>query len=514
MTRRPSYSEGLGFNTLGFALVATLGLISSVVTARIYGAAVLGQYALVIASANAVMLLSSARERPALVREIVGLPPRAPRVSALFLVVLGFSVVLTCAVGLAFSVAAYFAFQGPLDHPELFLVALANMAAYVVFDNTTQNIEGIMAAFRAGRSLTAVRTFQALSVMVLSAALGLAFGTVWALVAANVAGSVFSLAWRLAMLRQFVGLRVPRQELRAALRTLPDIIRFGVKIAPGAMADGISNQAGTWILGSIAGLSVVGAYNRASTIARSLLMFNNRITEMLFPTLVERHARGDHEGFDRALVDTLRYASAAFFGLAAAVGGAAPGVMRVFGPDFESAAGALAWIVLVPGLLALTLVQRHVLYVFNHPLQATASALLRLLVTLAATVPLALAYGAVGPAVALCLGLVADFLFTSARVIPRLHSPLLALWPARQLVGLPAAYAAGFLTADAAWAVVDSIVGLPFALAAGALVYAGVLLLVGGTTPGDVVRLRGVQRVLRRRRPDGDPSTDRVGSGT
>jgi O-antigen/teichoic acid export membrane protein len=498
---RTSYSEGLGFNALNFVLVAALGLGTSIVTAHIFGARVLGEYAIVLATSGLVMVLSTARERPAFVREVAGREPRDLRLSALFIAMLSFSAALTTVVALLLCPVVYLLLDGPVGHPELFAPAIVAIACYVLFDNTIAQVETVFTVFRAGRLLFRVRLAQAALLATLSIAFGLARPDVWSLVAATGIASAVVLAARLWSLRAYVRARVPRDELRAGFRTLPDIIRFGLKIAPGAMADGVSNQAAPWILGSLVPLATVGAYNRAWQLARSVLLFNNRVTEMLFPTLIERHRAGDHAGFDRVLVDTLRYSAAGLLMLGAAVGGAASGVIAIYGPGFERGADVLPWVLCVPGLLTLAMVQRYALYVFDRPLLTTASALLRMGVTLAATLPLTRALGIEGAGIALCLGLVVDIAFTTSRVVPRLQQPLWALWPARQLLGLVAAFAAGFAVARAIDDPLPGLAGGAAGSLAGAVVYFAVLVVVGGMTQQDLERVRRLRRLAGRGRP-------------
>ena len=111
----------------------------------------------------------------------------------------------------------------------------------------------------------------------------------------------------------------------------------------------------------------MGAYNRAQTLARRLGEIDYRITGMLLPTMVERHVRGDQGGFDRALVDTVRYV-AVFMLLPAAVGGgAADGVMAIFGAGFSPAANALALLLLMPALVSTMNVQSTTLLAVDRP---------------------------------------------------------------------------------------------------------------------------------------------------
>jgi O-antigen/teichoic acid export membrane protein len=510
MSSRGSYSAALALNILNFSLVAVLGLVGGVITARLYGARVLGEFALVTATANAVMMLSTARERPAFVREVAMLQPRDLRLSALFVAMLTFSFTLTVCVGMVLLVGAYFLFNGPIGHPELFVPAIATVAYVALFDNTISQVDTVFTVFRQGGLLFRTRTLQAVAFFVLTIALGILHPTVWALIASSAAASFLGLAARLTALRQYVTVRIPRPELREGFRSLPDLLRFGIKIAPGAIADGLSTQLGTWVLGAVGSLREVGAYNRALQLARSMLLFNVRITEMLFPTLIERHKSGDHAGFDRALLDTMRYCAAGLLLLAAVGGGAAHGIMAIYGAGFAAGAEALPWLMAIPALLTLSMIQRHALYIFDKPIQATVSALLRLAVTLAATIPLSLAWSVRGPAVAIFLGLVADLANTTRQVAPRLSTPVRSLWPARQAVGLVVAFAGGFAAARSVDLALSGALGTVAALAAGTAIYAGVLLVVGGIGPRDAERLRALLRFTRRGRATAGASAQRA----
>ena len=44
---------------------------------------------------------------------------------------------------------------------------------------------------------------------------------------------------------------VSRATLRDGFSVLPELIRFGLKIVPGTIADGMANQAGVLILGGV-----------------------------------------------------------------------------------------------------------------------------------------------------------------------------------------------------------------------------------------------------------------------
>lgn len=499
--RKPSYSEGLWFATLSFGSIALLSLFSSVAIARIYGVEVIGEFALAYAPVGAVWYLSSVREQAALVRELSALEPRAPRVTGLSAAVFSFSQTLTLVVGALAMLATWFVFHGPIDHPSLFLPALANMAAYVALMNPAWNLDTVFCAFRAGRQLFWIRLNQAVTYLAVAIACGLVWHSIWGIVIATAAAALTSLIHRLVLIPRLMRWRVPRAELAAGFRSLPEIVRFGLKITPGTIADGVSNESGVWILGGIGSLATVGAYSRAWQLARRFVDLNVRICEMLYPTLVERHARGDRHGFDRALVDTLRYVLAGLLLLAAVGAGASNGIMDVFGGGFARAAPALAVLMVLPALQTVSSILRHALFALDRPVATTVSGVLRMLVTLAVSIPLSLWLGSVGTAVAVIAGLSVDVIYMAPMVRRELASPLRALWPLRQAAALLTAYVAGVAASRAVDVALPTFGGLVLATLAGTAAYVVVLLACGALDARDRKRLAALRQRLRPRRP-------------
>jgi O-antigen/teichoic acid export membrane protein len=499
-TARASYSEAAAFGALSFAAMGVLSVGSGIVIARIYGVEVVGEYALVIAPMNAVWYLSSARERPAFVRELATLDFRAPRVTGLFAAMLTFSFALTVVVAAIGLAIAHAVFAGPIEHPELFAPAAVTMLGYVLVTNVGWNLDAVFSGFRAGRELFWIRIHQTLAFLVIGIVGGLVVDSVWGLVIATAGSSLTSLVHRLVAVRRFMRARVSREELRAGFRSLPRLIAFGLKIVPGSIANGVSNEAGTWVLGAMGSLAAVGAYNRAWMLGRRFVELNWRITEMLFPTLVERRATGDREGFDRALVDTIRYCTAGMLLPAAAAGGAATSVMALFGPGFGQAADALSVILLMPALITAAQVLRNALFAVDRPWLSSAIALVRMAITLATTVALTSWLGITGAALGLLAGALADVACMAVVIRGHLASRLTVLWPARQMGAALIAYAAGFAAARGVETALPGLAGLGPALVAGCAAYAAVFAAAGGVTSRDRRRLGRAVALLRSRR--------------
>jgi O-antigen/teichoic acid export membrane protein len=496
MSTRGSFSRGAGLGVASFALIAVISLATQIVIARVYGIRVVGEFALAFAPAGAVWILSTVREQAALVRELARLPPRAPRATGLFVAVFSFSFLLTLGVAALAVPVTWLVFHGPIDQPQLFGPAVVSLAGYVAVTNTCWNLDSVFSAYRAGGDLFWVRVGQAVSYLALAVAASLVLTSVWGPILATIVSWTFALAHRLLLAGRWIRWRVPLAELRDGLRSLPALLRFGLKVTPGALSDGVTQESSTWILGSLTSVVSVGAYSRAWTLGQRLTDLNYRVGEMLLPTLVERGASGDHEGFDRALVDTVRYAAMVLFLPAAAAGGCRDGVMWLFGPGFTRAADALALILLIPALFTMSSSQNMALLALNRPWLSTAISAIRMAVAVSASVVLTVAIGITGAALGALIGYSLEFLLQIRSTRRHLQRPLSDLWPARQMLGLLAAYGAGFLTAALLQGRGDSVGRVVLSLTGGAVAYIAVLIAVGGLLRRDRQRLSQLVHTL------------------
>ena len=502
---RGSFTSGLAFGIVNFGLVAVVGIASSIATARILGIQVIGEFALAYAPTALVWSLSSVREQAALVRELSTLPPRDPRVTGLFAAVLTFSSVLTLLVSAVAVVAVVVIFNGPLDQPDLVWPAIANLAAYALVANVGWNLDSIFSAFVAGRMLFWIRLHQAVANLILGVAFGLALDSVWALVLAVSLSQLTSLIHRFVAVRRIMRLRTDRGTVRAGFATLPAILRFGVRAAPGAIFQGLANELGTWVLGLTSSVATVGAYNRAWMLGRKFLEVSFRITEMLLPTLVKRRADGDQAGFDRALVDSMRYSAAGMLLIAAAGGGAAPAIMALFGAGFGRASDALVVLLLLPGMYTLSAIQTHAFYAVDRPLATTMMAGVRLGVTAVATIAGVHLLGITGVAIGLVGGAFVDAGIKLLMLRPHLGSRFTKLWTPRQIVATVVAYAAGFAVSHLCIRFMPEPWDILAAVSAGTVVYAAALVAAGGIGRRDIDRMRRGAERLRRRAEPGAP---------
>ena len=120
-----------------------LALLSGIVTARLYGIRVIGEFALAYAPTGAVWYLSTVREQPALVKALAPLRPRDPLVTGLFTAVFAFSTALTAFAAAAAALVAWLIFHGPIYHPHLFAPAVLSLAGCLLFANPGWNVDTV-----------------------------------------------------------------------------------------------------------------------------------------------------------------------------------------------------------------------------------------------------------------------------------------------------------------------------------------------------------------------------------
>jgi O-antigen/teichoic acid export membrane protein len=497
---RPSLRSGLSFGALSFSAGALIAIATSIVTARIYGVDVIGEFALVSAPAAVIWFLSNAGEQVASVRLLVGLPRRHPRITGIFFVVFSFSMVLTTVVGLLVLLGTYLLLNGPVDHPGLFPAAAVNTLGCIFVSNVAWNLETPFTAFMAGRELFWIRLAQPLIFLVVSIGLSFDHADVWGLVVATIVSWAFSLVHRVIAIRPFVDLRPRAQEIREAWKVLPEILSFGIRIVPGLLATGIAYEVGIWVLGATQSISAVGAYSRAWNVIRRFTEVNWRVGEMLFPALIKRREQEDSPGFARAALDTMRYVLILALLPAAVGGGGAEHVMAIFGPGFRQAATALTILLLVPGLSLLQTVQQTVLLANDRPSSVSVAAVAQMSVTVIGTIALTPAIGINGPAIALAGGFTVAIVYQQWRLRGHYGAPVRSLFPARHLAGAVGAYAVAFvvsrLLSNAIGAEVLALVAIAVL---GTLTYLATFLLIARPLPRDRERLQSmVAERLRR----------------
>jgi O-antigen/teichoic acid export membrane protein len=494
---RPPVRRGLGFAAGSFLTSVVLGLGSSIVTSRLYGVDVIGEYALVSVPYMFGSQLSSVGEGTAFVREAAGLRVGDPRITALWRRVLGFSMLLTTTVGALALLVSALLFHGPMEQPDLVLPAAVVLAAYVLLGNVSWNIDHLLSAHRAASALFVARFAETAAFLVAGFVLSFVDDTVWGLVWATVAMFAVPFVVRCTFLPRYLVRRVPLEERTQARRDLPRLLRFGITLLPATIGNSITTSVGTWVVGSVATVAQTGAYARSFGLASKFWEAGFRISEILMPGMVERHDNGDRDGAAHLLNRTLRLAGGALLVVAAAGSGAAEGVLGVFGPGFEQGAGALAFLLTGYVLGVIGSVQGQGYLTWGRPGLVTKMGLIRTAIVALSAWPLTVAFGITGAGLSFFIGqLVAVVL--NDRVLQRVVGRMAALGPSL-LARLALVWVAGAATAWAVDQLSESIVVSVLALAAGAAVGGAAVLALGvlGQDERDQL-LRLLRRVARR----------------
>lgn len=489
---------GMGFAAGSFVVNAVVGLLSAVVTARLYGVTVIGEYALVIAPWVLLIQLSSMSEQKALTRELSSVPPKDPRATGLFLPVLGFSATLSAVVAIPILALTIGALAGPVGQGDLVAPAVLIVVGYVLVENTSWNVDAVLSAFLAGRELFWAKLSQAAAFPVVAVLVRPVSGTVWALTVATLISFVAGFLLRLVLVQRYLSLRPSRVELRAGFRALPGMLGFALRLLPSRIASGVTSQAGVWILGVTSSVQVVGAFARANSVAVRINDAGFRLAEILFPALVKRHQQGDGAGFERLMRDAVRVTGIPLLLGASVAGGVASGLLKVFGDGFDDATNAFALLLFAYTLFVLVVIQSQGVLAIGRPGAASWIGIARAVLTIALMVPFARLWGGTGAALALLVGMALSWQL-QARLLRRLvlHTP--ARPDARFAFGAVASSLAGFGAARAT----ANALAEPWATLAGsvtgALAFAAAAMLTGFIRRDDVARLNRELKRLRRR---------------
>jgi O-antigen/teichoic acid export membrane protein len=337
------YAEGVKFSAYDGITTVVLGLVSAVLLARVFGAEVLGAFAVASLLTGAFGTVSNVREGMGLVRELTRYEPRTPQARALLWATLGFSAALTVAMLAPFAVLAVYLIRDVFDRPELVEPFLLLVGLYVTVQNTGAVLSAPLVAYRAGRPLWISRT--AMSLALIGGAIAcwaLGTTTVYGLIAATAAGALAALAVELRALRRLTGLAVGPRDLRWGVGQMPRIISFGLRAAPSNYTETAINYADTAVLAAYVPLAPLGAYNRAYGLFQRETSFVMSLSRLYFPTLCSLHAKHDLAGMRRVYRLTARYLILLMVPVGAWLAAAAPAVMGAFGSDFQQAATALA----------------------------------------------------------------------------------------------------------------------------------------------------------------------------
>jgi O-antigen/teichoic acid export membrane protein len=473
-----STRTGLAFAVTSFGSVAAVSAVSAFVLSRLYGVETIGEFALVSAPYAFLYLISSVNERAGLIRKLSVTPRHSPRVAPMFWNVFAFSVGLTAVLGLA--VAAWsVVYLRHIGHPALVLPMLTCLAAYVIVENSSWNLDSLLSAYRDGRALLVARLGQTVVILAVSLLLNSVTSSVWGLVGGLLAGFLYGFASRLLMVLARGTLRTTWPAVKAEFPELRGFITFGIRLTPSNFVSVVSLQAPVWILGGQVGVAEVGAWSRAIGQAQYLQGLSFRVNEIMLPTLSAR--LHDPRSFGRALDKSVRGLVPLMVMLVTVGAGSAAGIMALYGPGFEQGARALQLLLVVFGLLGAASALGSALIASGLPSAVNTASAARAVLTLLLLWPLIAWQGITGAAWAMLIGAVGPI---AVQVFVLHRKGFLAGFEraglARLFWAVAGAGAAGFLVSWLGQTWLPGLLGVTVGLSAGCLAYGVVLALLGG----------------------------------
>ena len=340
------FAHGLRYSAYDAVTSLILGLASSILTARVFGAATIGAFAIAALLTGSLRMISNVREQGGLVRELTRHEPGTPQSRALVWATLVFSTLITIVVLIPFSVLSLVLLHRVFDRPELVTPFLVLVAGYLALDNVAFNLEAPLVAYRDGRAVWLSRLSMSLAMIVATVACALAgIDSVDGIVGCTLAASAVGLIARVWGVRRRIGLRTRLADLRWALTRMRTVIWFGVRQSPLNYSETAIEYTDTAVLGATVSLTEVGAYNRAYGLYTRAMQVPVSVSRLYFPTLSALYHRGDVDGVARLYRLSFRYLVLLLAPACAFVAAAAPQVLAIFGPDFQIAATALSILV-------------------------------------------------------------------------------------------------------------------------------------------------------------------------
>lgn len=465
--------RALNVATIGSFANMGIGVISALVISRVYGAAILGEFALAFAAAALLPVVTSLSEQAALVRLLALEPPRGERGSGLVLATLTLSYALTLVLGplIALGFAFYLAKAAGL--PSAIAPMLCLVAGYILLDKLSWNIDGVLSAYRLAGPLAIANVLHSGTLATGAIVLSFVQKSVWSLTIASLIASTTALCFRLWAVRPYLRWRVRREDFRNGVRELPSIVRFGLRVLPGSLSLSLSSQSALWVLGATAPVAAVGAFSRAQSITIRITDLNYRLAAVIYPSLVRRAEQDDGgESFVRDLMASLgRTFVPLLIALCAAAGGSHT-ILALFGPEFVRADTALAILFVSTGISTASMIFGEALTALNRPVLTSVGLVLGLIATLAPLPFLSHTYGATGAAVAILVGVLVSTVFLAVALVRALPGA----WAGHRLVrrGLALAVSCVLMYVAVHWVQMSG--GAWLTIAVGGLVAVGVVL--------------------------------------
>jgi O-antigen/teichoic acid export membrane protein len=341
MSATRKYGVASLFSLAGTILGAVLGLLNAIMMARVFGAAVLGELAIISFLIQAFNFVSNAGEQSGLYFHVSRLGASAETSAVLWATVL-FSELLTLLLSVPFIVVCSLVLDRIYHQPSLFVACMASLGVYLVFSNISALFDITLQGLLAQASLLRLTLISGVVALLSTVLLPLVIGrTLLAAVAATSVAPALLLVLQVVALGQHLALRVALRDVVRGFAKMPSILSYGIRWAPNNFSDIILGYADTAILAALVSPSALGAYSRAYAVFGRLTGVTGSIRRTLFPTIARLYLERDVDGISRVVRRTSCYLALFAFPSCAGIVALAHPIMALFGPEFVVGAAAL-----------------------------------------------------------------------------------------------------------------------------------------------------------------------------
>ncbi len=324
---------------------AILGLAGTVLMARMLGATILGQLAILTLLIQGFNMVSSLGEQSGFYYEMARRERGSREAGALLWATGIFSGAITLLLAIPFMMVARYVLLHVYHHPELVAPLGILLVVYLVFGNFAGLFDFVIQGLLVQQYQFLVTVATGLFAIVVTVVLPHVYGqSLLAGVAITSSVSVAAVVTRIVVVSKLLPLWPTPKELAAAFRALPGMLSYGMRSVPNNASNLLLEYADTAVLAALVPISSVGAYGRAYTLFSRLTNVTSSVSRTLYPTVIKLHAHGDRDGIIRVVRRTFRYLSAVVFPVACGTAALSPAIMRLFGSGFAVAAPALTYL--------------------------------------------------------------------------------------------------------------------------------------------------------------------------
>jgi O-antigen/teichoic acid export membrane protein len=375
-TLRKRMAMGAIWSIAGAGMASGFTMISNIVCARLLGAAIFGELAIVLSTTNLFTSLFTAGMGMTATRYVAEHRDSAPQRAG---AIIGLSTLTSIIVGL---LAALFVilFAPTLSRQVLGEASLAGplgLGAIAMFFAALNGSQvGALSGFEAFRPVAIGNLIRGTGILILVCGGAKFAGLTGALVGYAAAGGITTFYYQAALRRQ-CGLRsigvsyaISREDLRILSRfTLPVLIST-FSFTPAAWWSNV-------LLATKSGFAEAGVFNAVLHWQLFILFFSTAVSNIGLPMLSNIRAENDPEKYRRCLAMTFLLTSAPAIAIAIPVAICARWILHLYGADFVHGSPALILICIASVLTAFNIPVGHAIWSLDAIRSAVALALLR-----------------------------------------------------------------------------------------------------------------------------------------